>query len=162
MEPLAFLFNEIELQGRWPQALVHAVVSLIPKGKGSDPLHRHPISAISVVYRLWSRTRLRGALAWQEGWADPCMNGFRPRRGWVDACYSPPLVLEKAQCWPFVQDRGTGGFAFGFMKCFDRIPRTIVLTPTGRLGMPRRTLRPMKSMMVGMQRCLRDGCGVGK
>ena len=55
---LADILNVVESTGRWPKTLERALISLIPKGEGGEPLAMRPISVTSAVYRLWAATRL--------------------------------------------------------------------------------------------------------
>eukprot|EP01064_Diplonema_japonicum_P036685 TRINITY_DN8334_c0_g1_i2.p2 TRINITY_DN8334_c0_g1~~TRINITY_DN8334_c0_g1_i2.p2 ORF type:complete len:117 (+),score=11.52 TRINITY_DN8334_c0_g1_i2:1615-1965(+) len=67
----AVLFNAIETTGRWPKALLTALVTLIPKGGERTPLNHRPTRACA---------RLRDITAWQEKWIDDSQHGFRPKR----------------------------------------------------------------------------------
>eukprot|EP00973_Karenia_brevis_P082496 11434733-Karenia_brevis.AAC.1 len=77
LEALAVIFNVIEKRGRWPKALERALVSLIPKGAGSQPQDLRPISVMSAIYRLWAARRLWDLRSWQEAWIADGQHGFR-------------------------------------------------------------------------------------
>ncbi|KAJ9456896.1 hypothetical protein DIPPA_17317 [Diplonema papillatum] len=62
----AELFAVVEKTGKWPESLMRALVSLIPKGEGGfGPMDLRPISVTSAVYRLWAATRLRMLMEWK-------------------------------------------------------------------------------------------------
>eukprot|EP00973_Karenia_brevis_P076254 10589747-Karenia_brevis.AAC.1 len=81
---LADMFNLIERTGRWPTSLERAVVSLIPKGQGYQPLDLRPISVMSCVYRLWAARRLQDVKKWQEKWASHGQHAFRAQHSVED------------------------------------------------------------------------------
>ena len=66
LDRLAVLFNHIEQDGIWPDALKLGLVSLISKGEGTAPSKLRPITVMSAVYRLWAATRAHEVLSWQE------------------------------------------------------------------------------------------------
>ena len=57
-EELAELLNEVELKGQWPATMKGAVVVMLPKGEGMDPLGQRPIGLLPGIYRLWARLRV--------------------------------------------------------------------------------------------------------
>ncbi len=66
LDMLADIFNLVEKLGKWPLSLQRALVTLIPKGQGCQPLDLRPITVMSVIYRLWAVRRLQDLKAWQE------------------------------------------------------------------------------------------------
>ena len=66
LDRLAAFFNLVEDTGVWPKPLQRALVSLIPKGEGANPIDMRPISVMSAVYRLWACARLVDVKLWQE------------------------------------------------------------------------------------------------
>ena len=56
---LAQVLRQIESEGRWPQGLLDAFFSMIPKAEGdSTPLGQRPLCVLPVVYRLWASVHL--------------------------------------------------------------------------------------------------------
>eukprot|EP00959_Pyramimonas_sp_CCMP1952_P193167 4039564-Pyramimonas_sp.AAC.1 len=54
LERLAMLLNEAD-RGRLPSFWRHARVALIPKGPGSPPGDRRPLTVMAITYRLWAK-----------------------------------------------------------------------------------------------------------
>ena len=96
LDMLACFFNMVKSTGCWPLSLQRALVSLIPKGQGCQPLDLRPISVMSVIYRLWAVRRLSDLLAWQEGWASKVQHGFRPGHCPADVFWVLALRVERA------------------------------------------------------------------
>ena len=132
LDLLVELFTAVERAGRWPGALLEAVVSLIPKGQGGQPLKMRPITVTSAVYRLWAATRLRDVMAWQEDWINKCQYGFRPGFGTLDAYWEWAAALEVS----LLGGEPLSGVSFDFVKCFDRVPHGISLDLAEACGMP--------------------------
>ena len=84
LERIVVLFNCVEKIGRWPEALTLGLVSMIPKGEGLRATDMRPITVMSALYRLWSAVRVSSVLKWQDGWASPCLLGFRNLYGCED------------------------------------------------------------------------------
>ena len=56
---LGILLELVETTGVWPQGLLDAFFTMIPKVDGdSTPLGQRPLSVLPVVYRLWASLRL--------------------------------------------------------------------------------------------------------
>ena len=77
---LAAIFNYIEDTGEWPEAMMKAYISLIPKNSEATvkPTDLRPITVLSALYRLWAKVRFQHLLVWQEKWCDKQMWGCRP------------------------------------------------------------------------------------
>ena len=72
------LFQAIEEKGHWPDNLLFAFCSLIPKAPGdTSPLGQRPLGIMSVIYRLYSAYRLQDILVWQEALLHHSQHGFR-------------------------------------------------------------------------------------
>ena len=71
LERLCEMYTRIEEEGVWPDVLSEGLISMISKGEGLRPKDLRPITVTSVLYRLWSATRVREILTWQESWASP-------------------------------------------------------------------------------------------
>ena len=153
---MADMMNYIETQGRWPSALERALVSLIPKGEGGEPLNMRPITVASAVYRLWAATRLRDAVQWQEGWAHPSQQGFRPHRGTLDVYWALALRVEETL------QAGTPltGIMLDYSKCFDRLPHDIMLRLGSAMGADDRIMAPLRCIYKSMRRRFKVGGGV--
>ena len=98
LELFVGFLNLVEEVGEWPEQLLVAMVSLIPKGEGSSPLDLRPISILAVAYRVWSSTRFRVVAAWAEQWLHPRQTAYRSE-----------LVSLRALCWRCAVGSGAPG-----------------------------------------------------
>ena len=66
---LALILREVENAGSWPQGLLDACITMIPKADGdSTPLCQRPLCVLPVVYRLWASVRLGHIQKWFYSW----------------------------------------------------------------------------------------------
>ena len=145
---LASILNQVEETGVWPEALLHATVSMIAKVEDPQPLDHRPISVMSAVYRLWAKTRLTSLMVWQETWAPESMHGFRTGHGTRDAFYLTALLVEKAM----VSGNTLRGVFLDIKKCFDTIPWDITFSLVEKMGIDMKITRPLKSMYRDLKR----------
>eukprot|EP00660_Eupelagonema_oceanica_P019203 gene19203-biopygen19823 len=153
LELLAEFYNVVEREGRWPEALKRSLITLIPKGEGTEPLNLRPISVMSPVYRLWAATRLREMIRWQERWIARGQKGFRQGYACSDVYYEIALQIEEA----ILCGKPLGGISWDYRKCFDLIPQEILLRLLARMGLDERIGAPMRAMYVGLQRQFKVG-----
>ena len=123
LEGLAQVFEVMELTGELPEAMLDALITLIPKGEGGLPADQRPITVLSAVYRLWAATRVREIIVWQESLIKRCQKGFRAGHGTLDAYWALALEIEGA----LPMGDGLGAVLFDFRKCFDLVPHRILL-----------------------------------
>ncbi|KAJ9438671.1 Retrovirus-related Pol polyprotein from type-1 retrotransposable element R2 [Diplonema papillatum] len=157
LNALAEVFNAIEATGTWPDALLEAAVTLIPKDETLDPLALRPITVTSAIYRLWASTRLRDVVQWQEKWIANSQHGFRPKHGTVDVVFEIASQIEEA----LLTGKELYGVALDFAKCFDKVPRDIVLKLVGELGLHERILGPLRDIYARLRRRYKLHMGVG-
>eukprot|EP00666_Eupelagonemidae_sp_cell4sb_P018026 gene18026-biopygen9074 len=131
LDLLAGVLNLVEATGEWPAAIEQALISLIPKGEGGEPLCMRPISVMSVVYRLWAATRMRDVREWQERWIADNQHAFRPDNSTLDVFWRLSLAVEEA----LLQGKPLHGIALDWEKCFDRLPHRILLWLRAEMGM---------------------------
>jgi hypothetical protein len=158
LDKLAQLLNLVEKTGRWPRSLERALVTLVPKGEGGQPLSMRPISVASAVYRLWAATRLRDAMRWQEGWAHPGQHGFRSLHGTVDVYWEMALRVEDA----LLSGTELSGVLLDYAKCFDRLPHGVMLRLASESGASHRLMNPLRSMYSNLRRRFKFCGGVGE
>ena len=144
---MAEILNRVEQTGRWPRSLERALVTLVPKGEGGDPLAMRPISVASAVYRLWAATRLRDAMRWQEGWAHRGQHGFRTQHGTIDVYWEITLKIKAA----LLSNTELSGILLDYAKCFARLPHGIMLRLASESGASDRLMRPIRSMYANLQ-----------
>ena len=62
---LTQLLELVERLGRWPNNLLHILVTLIPTPHGLGPDDLRPISIASLIYRSWASLRAKHLKRWQ-------------------------------------------------------------------------------------------------
>ena len=73
------IFSSIESNACWPESMMFAFRTLIPKESGDcTPLGQRPLGVMSVLYRLYAAFRLQDVIAWQEALLHSSQFGFRP------------------------------------------------------------------------------------
>lgn len=152
---LVILLGHIEAIGKWPTVLSAAYLSLIPKPDTHEspmPTDYRPTSVLWAMYRLWSSTRFRDCVAWQESWAPQRMWGCRPQRGAEAFGLATALQLEEGNHDDSV---AAGGICFDFRKCFDLIPDTILFAALQRRGLHPAVLLPLQGLYQHVKRVYR-------
>ena len=148
LDRLAEIMRHIEDTGEWPEELLSATVSMLPKEENPEPLEHRPITVMSAVYRLWAKCRADTLMAWQEQWASRDMFGFRRRRGAMDAFYRTSLEIEKA----LLENRPLRGVLLDITKCFDTVPWEVTFQLVRRMGLDEKVVRPLESMYRQLKR----------
>ena len=89
---LADLLTGVEEAGTWPDAVTKVYVALCTKREGSaDPLEQRPISVASLIYRVWSKVRMRQSNAWVLQWIPAALIGGVPGRGTTEEHFALSL-----------------------------------------------------------------------
>ncbi|KAJ9439363.1 Retrovirus-related Pol polyprotein from type-2 retrotransposable element R2DM [Diplonema papillatum] len=158
LESFVAVLNEVEETGFWPDGVLDAMVTLIPKGEGSDPLKLRPITVSSVVYRLWASVRLQDVMLWQELWIHGSQHGFRHGHSCDDVVMDIALSIEES----LTNGTPLCGVALDFAKCFDRVPQALVLDLMEALGLHERVLAPLRHIYKHLRRRFRYPLGVGE
>ena len=158
LEELACCLNVIEETGNWPRAIARAMVVLIPKGEGEEPLKQRPITITSVMYRLWAATRLRKVAAWQESWIHQRQHGFRNKHGTEDLLWYLCAKMEEA----LIDNTPIYLASFDYQKCFDRVPQEIMFRLVEQLGLPQNMMRPIRGMYKKLGRRFKLPAGLGQ
>ena len=159
LQLFAELFNLIERTSCWPQGLLTALVTLIPKGDSGAPLDLRPITVTSAVYRLWACRRLKDIVRWQDGWLLPSQRGFRTGGSTDDVLLDITSAIEETL---LNDELELYLVALDFQKCFDRVPQKLVLALAKSMGMHARVLDPLTSMYSHLRRRFKLPNGVGQ
>ena len=96
---LAALLNHVEATGIWPTALVSGYTTMLPKPGGPPvpgPQDMRPISVLSQIFRLWSRTRYIDCQPWQALWIPDNAYGGLPSRSAEQLGFDVSFFLEEA------------------------------------------------------------------
>ena len=97
-ERVADIFNQIENQGNWPEALAQAVIPLIPKpGGDATPQNLRPITVLPVLYRAWAGERYDQLEKWVTTWADKELFGGIKEAEAMQAALETSLDIEEEQ-----------------------------------------------------------------
>ena len=115
------------------------------------------LTVLSMVYRLWARTRLWEVMRWQEAWVHPRAYGFRRAWGAVDAATVTQVLLELARLKGWRLD----GLSLDYVKCFDLIPQAAMLRIARELGMDDGVLRALAAMYRQLRRAFRLAGALG-
>ncbi len=122
-----------ELCGRhWPSSLLWAIISLIPKGEGLEPINQRPITVFSVVYRLYTAIRYEDTESWQESWMPDEVYGARIGREALDATWELALGIEES----YLEQRQLIAALLDNSKYFDFFIRHVVWPTLVHLGAP--------------------------
>ena len=63
------LLTKVEELGVWPDGLLDASITMIPKSDGdATPLGQRPLTVLPVVYRIWASTRMSQLDDWFRSW----------------------------------------------------------------------------------------------
>ena len=66
---LARILSLVEDTGVWPDGLLDASITMIPKTDGdATPLGQRPLSVLPVVYRIWASARMDQLDGWFKSW----------------------------------------------------------------------------------------------
>ena len=160
LDAWASFLNLVEETGTWPDALLAALVTMIPKDPNntSDPLQQRPITVTSAVYRLWACARLEDVLKWQERWIHHSQYGFRRLHGIFDVIYDLLTQIEDA----LLGGKPLFGIALDYAKCFDRVPQELTMELVGKLGLHSRILGPLSDVYGRLERRINFKLGVGQ
>ena len=94
---------------------------------------------------------------WQESWLDASVGSYRPGMGCQDVWWAEALEIEHA----LLTGRPLCGFGLDWAKCFDSIPKSIVLSIARKAGMPEGIVCAVQGMMEQLQRRFRLGPLIG-
>ena len=151
--------NAVERDGVWPEALMQALVPLIPKpDSDGDPLSQRPITITAVLYRIWASIRAQSAFPWLDKLSPAGLHGCRPKHGTEDLYWHLAAQLECAH----LTGEHIFGVAIDFKKCFDTVPINIAMCLAARLGFNGVVLSVLREAYVKMKRHFRCNGSVGE
>ena len=117
---LAVVLSRVELDGVWPEGLLDAYITMIPKADGNaTPSGQRPLCVLPVVYRIWASVRLKS-------WLPSSVFRAGGGRGSGEAWFSTALDFEEvlsglneSYVHVFVACSGSGSRAFGASCLFS-------------------------------------------
>ena len=66
---LARILSKIEETGVWPDGLLDAYITMIPKTDGeATPLGQRPLGVLPIVHRIWASARMKQLDGWFMSW----------------------------------------------------------------------------------------------
>ena len=132
---LAKILTKVEDLGVWPDGLLDAYISMIPKVDGdATPLGQRPLSVLPVIYRIWASARMLQLEPWFRSWVPSCVFSAGSGRSSVQAWFTTALDIEEVLSG-VVQD-DVHIFVADVIKSFDTVDRGILDRVLSSLGLP--------------------------
>eukprot|EP00438_Fugacium_kawagutii_P016749 Skav228882 [mRNA] locus=scaffold2395:202260:205295:+ [translate_table: standard] len=147
--PLLELFQAVAEAGQWPRQLSVWLVILLRKSDAAvaDWSSLRPISVASLTYRIWSRMctahLMRHARTLSLPFVAPHLSA-RSIWGW----------LGERIASQYRQRGSMAGLVLDVVKCFNVLPRVILMAIMTRLGFDPTTLRTWSHQLSGLERTL--------
>ena len=124
-DELARILTKVEDLGVWPDGLLDAYITMIPKTDGdSTPLGQRPLSVLPVVYRIGVSVRMVQLQDWFRSWVPDSVYSAGGGRRSVEAWYTAAL------------DSDIHLFVADVVKSFDTVDRGILDRVLSSLGLP--------------------------
>ena len=132
---LARILTKVEDLGVWPDGLLDASITMIPKSDGdATPLGQRPLTVLPVVYRVWASTRMGQLDDWFRSWVPDSVFSAGGGRGSVEAWYTSSLDIEEVLSG--AADSHVHLFVADVIKSFDTVDRGILDCVLSSLGLP--------------------------
>lgn len=149
VRPLLDLFSAIEQGAKWPTQLTTWLVILLRKN--SDPVPAwggiRPISVAGLVYRIWSRIRVRHFLKHVEGFAPPLVKSRLSTKAiW---CMLADYFDRATQ-----QRRPLCGVVLDIIKAFNVLNRELLLRLFAKLGFDHNVSSAWVRALGDLRRCV--------
>ena len=85
-DELARILTMVEDVGVWPDGLLDAYITMIPKTDGdATPLGRRPLSVLPIVFHIWASARMGQLDDWFKSWVPDSVFSAGGGRGSVEA-----------------------------------------------------------------------------
>ena len=133
-DELARILTKVEDLGVWPDGLLDAYITMIPKTDGdATPLGQRPLGVLPVVYRIWAAARMGQLEGWFKSWVPDSVFSAGGGRGSVEAWYTSALDIEVLSG---ATDSHVHLFVADVVKSFDTVDRGILDRVLSSLGLP--------------------------
>ena len=95
-DELARTLSKVQDVGVWPDGLLDAYITMIPKADGdATPLGQRPLSVLPIGYRIWASARMGQLGGWFRTWVLDSVFSAGSGRGSVEAWYTSSLDIEE-------------------------------------------------------------------
>ena len=149
LDMLAVIFKQVELFGCWPAKWTLAKTICLPKSSSAkSPYDIRPVTVMARMYRIWGKIRGKQVSKILSESIPPEIGG--PCKG-VAADMVSLLTSFKIEKSCLDQEVLTG-IVVDIVKCYNTVPRGVLLHLLTRLGTPPTVVRAFKAMMQQMQR----------
>ena len=134
-DQLARILTLVEDRGVWPDGLLDAYITMIPKTDGdATPLGQRPLSVLPVVYRIWASSRMLQLEGWFKSWVPDSVFSAGGGRGSVEAWYTSAFDIEEVLSGAI--DSHVHIFVADVIKSFDTVDRGVLDAVLSSLGLP--------------------------
>ena len=134
-DELARILTLVEDNGVWPDGLLDAYITMIPKSDGdATPLGQRPLSVLPVVYRIWASSRMVQLEGWFKSWVPDSVFSAGGGRSSVEAWYTSALDIEEVLSGAV--DSHVHLFVADVIKSFDTVDRGVLDAVLSSLGLP--------------------------
>ena len=131
----ARILSKVEDTGVWPDGLLDAYITMIPKTDGdAAPLGQRPLGVFPVIYRVWASARMGQLDDWCRSWVPDSVFSAGGGRSSVEAWYTSPLDIEEVLAG--ATDSDVHLFVADVVKFFDTLGRSILDRVLSSLGLP--------------------------
>ena len=134
-DELARILTKVEDLGVWPDGLLDAEITMIPKTDGdATPLGQRPLSVLPVIYRLWASARMGQLDGWFRSWVPESVFSAGGGRSSVEAWYTSALDIEEVLSG--ATDSDVHLFVADVFKSFDTVDRGVLDRVLSSPGLP--------------------------
>ena len=142
--------NRVERgEQHWPSSSMVGLISNLEKhDKASAPTDYRPITVLSQCYRNWGSLRTRQILKWLDSFSPPTLAGNRPSMSTHHVWHKLSQLIEHAQ----VSSSRLGGIVADVIKCFNTLPRPVVIAIALHVGLPRTFVAAWHDAVTRVQR----------
>ena len=145
---LATLLNHF-IQNEWPKVLTWVRLALPPKCPDpSRPEHGRPICVMSLIYRLGAKVIAKKILCHLSSQLPSQICGGVPGRDATFIWYGIQAQIERAH----YQNETLVGFCMDIQKCYNAIPRRVVIHALIRAGVPEVTAWSWYKLLQNLHR----------
>ena len=152
------VLSRVELDGVWPEGLLDAYITIIPK-VDATPLGQRPLCVLPVVYRIWTSVRLLHLDDWLKSWLPCSVFCAAGGRRSVEAWYSTALDFQEVLSG--LNESHVHVFVADVVKSFDTADRGVLDLVLGRLGLPVWFRRAYFGYHANVRLRFKLACGLG-